>query len=911
LEALSALGTSVWIDALRRAMLTTGELQRLVAEDSVVGMTSNPSIFQKAILGSDDYDDRLIELSRTGSDARAIFDTLAVEDIQGAADVLAPVHERTGGRDGYVSLEVAPDLARDTQGTIAAARGLWERVDRPNVMIKIPGSPEGVAAIRASIAAGINVNVTLLFALDAYEAVAQAFMAGLEDRVARGEPIEHIASVASFFVSRVDTVADRQLGDDPAHSELKHRAAVANARLAYERYRELFFSEGDAGAGARFAALRERGATPQRVLWASTSAKDPSLPDVFYVEELAGADVINTMPLATLYATQDHAEVHDALSGGGEEARRALTAIEDAGVSLQAVTDELLVTGIERFAADMDKLITGIERRRAAVVAGQPQGVEGRLGPEDATAVGARVSWARDQELLRRIWRHDHTLWGPDPTEVTDRLGWLTVSDEMAEHAGALAAFASEVTADGLEHCALLGMGGSSLAPEVLRRTFGAERVHVLDSTHPDAIAALGDALPLEHTLFLVSSKSGTTLEPRALMAHFRTRATDGRQWAAITDPGSPLEELAHREGFRRCFAGVPEIGGRYSALSAFGMVPAALMGIDLEGLLERAEVAVHASTPSVREERSPALWLGLAVGELARRGRDKLTIVHSGAPLDGFGLWLEQLVAESTGKHGTGIVPVAGESLGDADDYGADRVFACLRDPESPDTDVDGRLDALAAAGHPVLILPVREPLGLGAQFFTWEMAIAVAGAVLEINPFDQPNVQEAKDLTEETIAAYVRDGGFEDPPPDAPDALGPFVDAGRPGDYVAVQAYLPPSKATDRALDALRVAIRSRSRGGDGARTATTAGYGPRYLHSTGQLHKGGPPSGRFLQLTNTPRAAVDVPGADYDFAALVRAQAIGDRRALRGRELPVLHLDLGEEDPATAIERLGASL
>jgi transaldolase / glucose-6-phosphate isomerase len=905
---LAELGTSAWLDSIRRSMLTGGDLQRLVEQDGVVGVTSNPSIFEQAILGSPDYDERLAELTHDGDGVEEIYWTLAIEDVQGAADVLRPVWERTGGVDGYVSLEVAPDVARDTDATLAMARDLWRRCDRPNVMIKIPGTPEGVPAIRAAIAEGININVTLLFSLDAWATIAEAWLAGLEDRAAAGQPVDGIASVASFFVSRVDTAADKRL-KALGRAELCGQAAVANAQLAYERWRELV-------GGERFAALRAQGARPQRLLWASTGTKDPAYSDVKYVAELAGPETVNTMPLATLLAYQDHGEPSEPLlPDAAQAAHAAIAAVEAAGVSLQEVTDELLEAGIVQFADAMERLLAGVERRRAAVIAGEPASVEARLSDAQARAIGTRAAWAQEQGVLRRVWSRDDALWPAGDDKPSERLGWLAAAERSLEQLDDVLDFARELREEGFTDCALLGMGGSSLAPEVLWRTFGAAdgglRLHVLDSTHPDAVAALEARLPLDRTLFLVSSKSGGTLEPRAMHAHFHALAPDGRRWAAITDPGTPLEALAREQGFRRVFHGAPDVGGRYSALTAFGVVPAALTGADVRGLLTRAEVAARAAEPSLPPGCAPALWLGVALGELANGGRDKLTFVVD-EPLRSLGLWLEQLVAESTGKRGKGIVPVADEPLGAPEAYGEDRVFVHLqRTSGEGDAAVAERLDALADAGHPVIAFPFEEPLDLGALLFHFELAVAVAGAVIGVNPFDQPDVQSAKDATVATIEAYVRDGSFaagEDAAVGGEQAaaalrelLGAHAGAGA---YVATMAYLAPDPALDEALRALRVAIRARTR------AATTVGYGPRFLHSTGQLHKGGAPIGVFVQLVDRASTAVEVPGERYDFAALVRAQAIGDGQALRAKGLPFLRIELGA-DPAGELRALAASL
>ena len=547
-----------------------------------------------------------------------------------------------------------------------------------------------------------------------------------------------------------------------------------------------------------------------------------------------------------------------------------------------------------------------------------PPGLYVRMAPDDAAAVEARLEWARDQDLARRMWAKDHTLWGPEPEEISNRLGWLSIAGDMLAGLGELEAFVEGVGRDGFTDVALLGMGGSSLAPEVLRLSFGTApgylQLRVVDSTHPDEVGAVADELPLERTLFVVSSKSGGTLETRSLYAYFRSLVDEGSHFVAITDPGTSLEDLAAKGGFRHTFYGDPAIGGRYSALSAFGVVPAALMGIDVRELLGRAELAARAAQAAEPEDNA-ALWLGVAIGELARRGRDKLTFVTS-EPVSSFGLWAEQLVAESTGKGGAGIVPVAGEPLGAPSSYGDDRVFAHIRNSARPDEELEARMDALAEAGHPVMTVAVRDAADLGGHFFSWEFAVAAAGAVLGINAFDQPNVQEAKDRATETIEAFKRDGSFPETSPDATggplavygdgsadsvaQALGDLIkEAGR-GRYFATMAYLPPSDEADAALTRLRVAVR------DAGRAATTVGYGPRFLHSTGQLHKGGPPSGVFLQVTAEGTRQIEIPGAGYGFGALVAAQALGDLEALHSRSLPALRVHI-EGDTAAGLDAL----
>jgi transaldolase/glucose-6-phosphate isomerase len=525
-----------------------------------------------------------------------------------------------------------------------------------------------------------------------------------------------------------------------------------------------------------------------------------------------------------------------------------------------------------------------------------------------------KLAQAGAERVAERVRAEDTTLWGPTGTpEIADRLGWLTIAERMLEQAEELRAFADEVRGAGIEDVVLLGMGGSSLAPEVLRRSFpvqpGHPRLHVLDSTDAATVLAVQAQIDPQRTLFLVSSKSGGTIEPLSLFAHFFSLVSEGANFVAITDPGSGLEKLAGERGFRRVFSGDPNIGGRYSALSAFGIVPAALIGVDIGGLLGGAadawEVAVSdASGPAGAEELPAWVWLGAALSALAQAGRDKLTFLIAES-LPGLGLWLEQLVAESTGKRSTGILPVAEEPLAEPAGYGEDRVFAYLYDLDSPDPQMDARVRALADAGHPLLRIPTRGHSDLGRVFMLFELAVAVAGWGLQINPFDQPNVQQAKDATKQVLAGY--ESSHELPQPAEADeaALHALLGPAAPPAYVAIMGYVQPSAELDGAIAELRSAIR---RGGrEGGKATTTFGYGPRFLHSTGQFHKGGPPTGRFLQLLHDGPQDVDIPGAAYTFTTLKNAEAIGDFNTLRELGLPAERVRLQGDDPVSALRAL----
>ncbi len=899
LAALTAGGTSVWLDQIRRSLVAGGELKRLIDEDSLRGVTSNPSIFEKAILGSNDYDDDVAAMAREGADAETIYDRIAIRDVQLATDVLRPVWEATGHNDGFVSLEVSPRLARDTEGTLSDARRYWQAVDRPNLMIKIPGTEEGVPAIEQAISEGINVNVTLLFAVEAYTAIAGAFIRGLERRHAEGKSVD-VHSVASFFVSRVDSEVDKRL-KDLGREDLQGVAALANARASYQRFKELFHGE-------RFAVLLDAGAPVQRPLWASTGVKNPHYSDTKYVDGLVAPDTVNTMPMPTLIAVADHGEMTGATAD--QDPAGDLRALADAGIDMNDVTDGLLADGIVAFETSLDGLLAGVEEKREAIVTDRPPTIAASIPSELEPAIVETVRAAVAQGVARRVWRHDEALWGGPAPEIGNRLGWLTISEALLEDVGDLQAFAAACVDESLQDVVLLGMGGSSLGPEVLRQSFGRIEggldLHVLDSTDPAAILATEAAIDVAKTLFLVSSKSGGTLETLSQFKHFHARVVEavgeeqaGSRFVAITDPGSPLVALAHDHGFRRVFENDPDIGGRYSVLSYFGLVPAALIGVAVDALLHRAQIAEQNCVSYEGGSSNSGLWLGILMGTTALHGRDKLTFVVS-EPIDSFGLWVEQLIAESTGKQGKGIVPVAAEPVGEPQDYGEDRVFAYLRNADAPDADLDTTVDALARAGHPTVTLSVHGAIDLGRIFFFAEFATAVAGWVLGINPFDQPNVQEAKDNTNKVLEGYAREGHLPELADADDDALRELLGAAAPPHYVAIMAYVNPTPAFDAAVERLRASIRDRTK------ATTTFGYGPRFLHSTGQLHKGGPPTGLFLQLVHDVPDDVEIPGEGYTFATLKNAQAVGDLQTLRDHGLPAQRVRL-QGDPAEALDGL----
>ena len=862
LKSLADHGQAVWLDFLSRGFTAKGGLKALADDDGLRGVTSNPSIFEQAIGHSDEYDAAIARMLQVQDrSVGEIFEHLAVEDIQQATDVLRPTYEATHGADGYVSIEVSPYLAKDTQGTIDEARRLWREVGRKNLMIKVPGTPEGMPAIHDLIADGINVNITLLFAQAVYEQVVEAYLSGLEVLAAKGGDISQIASVASFFVSRIDTAVDKLLDEkiaqinDPDEKArlkaLKGKIAVANAKLAYQRYKRLF-------DGARWQALAAKGAKTQRLLWASTGTKNKAYSDVLYVEELIGPDTVNTMPIATMDAFRDHGKLADTIEENVADAQRVLGDLGRAGISLDAVTDKLVEEGVRLFADAADKLFAAVAEKRGKILDGKIDTQMLALGDALTKKVDAAAEEWRSHGNVRKLWQRDTSLW--TGTDEDRWLGWLdgVEPDQIKSYQ----TFAEEIRREGFADALLLGMGGSSLGPEVLATVFGHKqdfpRLHILDSTVPAQIRAIESTLDLGKTLFIVSSKSGSTTEPNIFKDYFFKRVADtvgeakaGRHFVAITDPGSALEQAAKAQNFRKIFFGVPSIGGRYSVLSPFGLVPAAIAGIDIAALEKSARVMMHSCGPDVPPSQNPGVALGLALGAAARAGRDKATILASPRLAD-FGAWAEQLFAEFTGKNGKGLVPIDGEPLGAAQLYGDDRFFIYLALDGEADSGHEAKLAKLQAAGHPVVRIKLELPEHIAQEFFRFEIATAVAGAVIGINPFDQPDVEASKVKTRELTVAYEKTGAL---PAETPAFSGKSIDLytddanakalaaagagatldswlkahlGRigAGDYFAVLAYVARDDANAAPLQKARLAVRDRRH------VATCLEFGPALL-------------------------------------------------------------------------------
>lgn len=866
IQKLTSLKQSLWYDNIQRKLLETGELKAMIDRGDIRGVTSNPTIFQNAIAKTNDYDAALIPLAWSGWDAEKIFWQLAVEDIQAACDLFRPLYDETKGGDGYVSLEVSPYLANETDATAKQAKELWERVNRPNLMVKIPATKAGIPAIRQTIAAGINVNVTLIFSLERYAEVMDAYLAGLEDRAAQNLPINMIASVASFFVSRVDSKIDPKL---PKDSALLGKAAIANAKLAYSAFEDVFTS-------SRFAALKARfSARVQRPLWASTGTKNPAYSDTVYVDNLIGPDTVNTVPPATLDAFRDHGNASVTITRGLDECKAQIAELEALGISMKQVTDELEEEGVKAF-ADAFKVLLDVvdERRKSAASSIQPL----------TDSVARRLATLEADSVAARMWAHDPSLWATEDdtagwNEAKIRLGWLHSIEDARTRLEGYTSFAKQIHTEGIDRVLVLGMGGSSLTAEVFSSLLAAAKIEaklslaILDSTDPGQVTQAAKDYPPAKTLYILASKSGGTAELLAAFDYFwQLSGGNGSRFMVTTDAGTSLQKLAEERGFRKVFNADPMVGGRFSALTDFGLVPAALLGMDVERLLNSAERIKKVSN----SERSAGFALGALLAESALAGRDKLTVL-SDAPVSAFAGWIEQVIAESSGKHGKGVLPVPLEPLAAPEKYGNDRLFVYLRN----NGELDSNVSALKQAGFPVVEFPFTDPYDVGAEFFRWEIAVSVLCHILGINAFDQPDVQDSKLRTIAKIKDYQATGKLAEVDlinvADVKSALTEFVAAAKPGEFFTINAYLPRNQEMIDVLQALRVAIREKTG------CAVSAGFGPRFQHSTGQFHKGGPNKGRFIQVVYDAQNDMDIPNQGMTFGTLIRAQALGDYEAL----------------------------
>lgn len=932
----------LWFHHIGRALLRSGELNQLVDEHRLAGFTTEPALLEREIGEGTAYDDAIRESPAV--DPHPIFEGLLIEDVRAAADVLRPVYEESGRAAGYISFDLPP---LDTpQAKLREAKRLFAAIDRPNVMVKIPGKLTDLTAIEEALFAGVNVHVTMVYSVQTYVSNAQNYITALERRLYAGLPVDQVASIISFGLALVDGMVDRHLENNiraaqnradtmrvTANNELLGKVGIANARVAHRRFCDLF-------NGERFAALRAAGGHPQRILWADLQPHSPIQPPLMYLDGLAPTanDTLFMVNRPLLQRLQERSEKEPAASAGADDSTEILSRLDHIGVDLDRIGRLLQGDQEDLFAEAYNKLIARVDGKRGVLVSGFMQRQKMVLGIY-RRAVEAELQRLRGQKSISRSWARDTALWTDDPDHaqiIANRLGWMSIATDGRIDRERLRALRDEAQRERWEHVVLLGMGGSSLAAEVMYRTFGRQAGYpaliVLDSTDPAAILAVERAINLDKTVFVVASKSGSTLETTMMQRYFYVKydaAKAGAHFIAITDPGSRLADEARALNFRHILLNPEDIGGRYSALSYFGMAPAALVGLDFERIIDAGAQMQTANGASVMGNNHPGLWLGTVMGVLAGRGCDKLTL-FANQEIAAFGDWAEQLIAESTGKDGKGIIPITGATIGMPHDYGDDRLFVYMRLDHARDNLDDG-VRVLQEAGHPVVILELRDRFEIGAEFYRWMFATAFAGMILGVNPFDEPNVAESKAITNRLLDQYVREGslprympiltegdvslyadeemgkllaelrGQHDYEATALEGLiAAFLGLARSGEYIAFQAYLQPRAEHAELLGYIRRRARHTFR------RAIMLGFGPRYLHSTGQLHKGGPNNGIFVQLTADDPEDVPIPGIPYSFSILKQAQAMGDYQALLAKGRRVLRIHFAK-DPLRGLQKV----
>ena len=921
---LYKLGQSIWFDNVDRSLIENGWLADQIDNKTIFGVTSNPSIFQKAISTGTTYSTDIQTMVWAGLSPEAIYENLVIADIQSVADLFSLLYQVSKKKDGYVSLEVDPALAYDADRTVREAKRLWQSVDRENLMIKIPATTAGISAIKRVISAGINVNVTLIFSTERYMQVIDAYYSGLEERIEKRLPIDHIHSVASFFISRMDVMIENMINPsknkrDFLEKDLHHvlgKIGIQNALNAYAAFEESINAK-------RFQDISNAGGNFQRPLWASTGTKNPSYSDVLYIDKMVLPHTVNTVPPQTFKALLDHGQTEViSVKDSKKDFAKSIKLLNDNHIDIQKVFLDLEKEGVEKFISAQKLLLDTIGE------ASQRFSAQVRFAPG---IIPQRMLALEEDRFIERFYQPDVSLFTinkEEEQEVLHRMGWIDAPEKSRKIIPFAEKLLKDVLADGFSHAVVLGMGGSSLAPEVFSEVFRKHRslnneclqLSILDSTDPDQITAKLKSIHLTKTLFIASSKSGTTAEMKSLVAYFMKLLREegvqeiGKHFICITDPKTPLESFARENTFRHVFNADPNVGGRYSAMIAFGLVPAVFAGIDGNLLLDKAE-AMRQKCARIKIDQNPAFILATILSEAYSQNIDKLTILADDEYVS-FGSWLEQLVAESSGKNGKGLIPIDREPIVDPSKYSRGRIFYYLRQ--------DGKYDQLVGIlrtnGYNVLESQMVDRYDLSAEMYKWEIAIAAFCCMNGVNPFNQPNVQASKSLALKMIEEFRRspemvDGNriFENETIalyTSQDNLHEFSDDEKileniwkpeTGDFYAINAFIPRTRINEDLLSGLRKKLIEKYS------LPVTLGFGPRFLHSTGQLHKGGKNNGIFIVLTQKPLIDLEIPGEGINFSTLESAQALGDMQALQTHQRRVIRIHFKKKISAESLSLL----
>lgn len=889
-----------WTDGLRPSLISTGTLHRQVLKLNVSGIVSSALQLASVVARSEDYDPVLRENPSPKQSAEQICNRLLVRDIQLVAELLLP---KTGGLVSSFGLP----FTEDVEHLVDEARRLASTIDRVNVLLQLPANDVGCEALSQLVEEGVPVHAGPIFSVQQLERLWDAYLRGARERIAASESQGIGPCVVSVGIERMTNRALHTVSSKQSRDRIQ-RLCTRWITAAHRKRLESGFST----------RLPEFGAGAMRLLWLDRSWPDP-LPEIDSVAEHS----VRLVPQSRLHAAEHSAGASQAESERTLDDASEQTLVRELDALLTGSGDALVQEDSERKVRDFEHALRSIERKRTLLDRSRP-----RVSLASSTIsveVDTRAEHAR--QVANRLWQQDSSLW-TGGTE-SQWMEWMNPAE--ANDVDVHRSVVDVVENNEFEQVVVLGMGGSSLCAEVLSSICdnrkGFPHLRILDSTHPESVASVDNTIDPQHTLFVVSSKSGGTSETLAFKNHFMRRTSAilgeaaGSHFVAITDPGSSLVELAQTEGFRACILGAPGIGGRFSALSPFGMVPAGAMGIDVEDFLRRTQAMVEACSPVASDGTgtNPGVDLGLWLGTLANQSKDKLTLLIDEA-IAPFGAWLEQLVAESTGKQGKGIIPIVDEPRARTDSYGDDRMFVRILLDSHPDDEVGARAAEIERRGLPIRQLSLASIADLGQEFFRWEIATAVAASVMRIDPFNQPDVESAKIETKTLSEAFARGASTtkqapsassaglalygeprdgNGPKPTLESALGAHIAQITHGDYFAIQAFVHKNPAAHQHLEAIRRMILEHKG------VATTLGYGPRFLHSTGQLHKGGANNGVFLQITTDSAHDIEIPGRGMSFADLMGFQAEGDLRVLRarGRRIVRVHLD----DASTGLAEL----
>lgn len=915
---LKEIGQSLWLDNINRTMLFNNSLKNLIDNYNITGLTSNPTIFENAITTSNVYDESLKIFSKKFNSIEEITYSLMIEDIQRACDLFMDIYKNTNGQDGYVSIEIPPTLNAENE-IIESATKLYEKIGKPNVMIKIQSTREGINAMKELIKRGINVNMTLIFSPENYVQVAENYIEAIDWRM-KNKLDTSVFSVASFFVSRIDTKIDKYIEDMASREEnlekksymlsLRGKAAISISLVAYSKYLELFFSE-------NFKKYRDYGFKEQRILWASTSTKNPSYKDTLYVDELCLKHSINTLPQQTLYAFFEHGNINrEDVNRRIENAENTIKELLNLSVPLNQTLDELQVEGINKFINSYQNILKTVENKINTLNITRKQ-TELEIYN---TNLESRIKELNAVNFKDKLFSKDYTLWKKEENHIKiikNALGWIDVPLLMQKKISEIENFVNEIIKEKYKYAVLLGMGGSSLAAEVMRSLFqkpSYPKLFVLDTTNPDWINDVEKQIKIDKTLFIFSSKSGSTVEPNSQFKYFYSKLkkkvkNPGKNFIAITDKNTSLEKLATKHKFRKIFINPSDIGGRFSALSYFGLVPAALCGVNIRKLLEKA-IQTISDVKNDEIKNNTAFILGMFLAENYLSGKDKLTLILP-KKFKNFGLWIEQLIAESTGKENKGILPVVETKFYDTETYGLDRMFVIIQNKDFKNTETESKIGSLIKLKFPVLKLYMEEPHDIAKQFYIWEIATATAGYFMKINPFDQPDVQKTKELTHIILTGrnkleikpsfkfgkneiYTTENvNIKSDIKNCSDLFWEILNNIDENGYFIVCAYLNNTPIINNRLEELTDIIKTNTS------SASFYTFGPRYLHSTGQLFKGGKNNGTFLILTAKSKKDIKILGENYTFEKLHHAQAKGDFMALKEKQRKAILLNINDRN------------